>query len=186
MTDDGHHYDNATKGRDGNWQQTFSGRAFWPIDPRADEVDIHDIAHALAHQCRFGGHCSRFYSVAEHSVLVSEIVPPEMALSALLHDATEAYCVDVPRPLKPYLAGYKEIEQRIWQAIAERFGLPCDMPAEIKDADNAVLLAEKIELMKPAPMAWNVPGEPARVKIFGFEPKTAKRIFLARYEELTA
>src|ERR1039457_118422 len=79
---------------------TFSGLRFWPLDPNPEKILIDDIAHALAHQCRFGGHASRFYSVAEHSVHVSRLCPPEDALWGLLHDASEAYLVDLPRPLK--------------------------------------------------------------------------------------
>lgn len=185
-TDDGHTYDNSTgQERKGNWQQLYSGIAFWPLDPRPEEVRIEDIAHALSLQCRYAGHCSRFYSVAEHSVLVSQVVPPHLALMGLMHDATEAYCIDVPRPLKPYLRGYKEIEDGIWRAIADRFGMPHEMPREIKDADNAVLLAEQAELMGPPPMPWAVPGEPANVPIIGFLPGYAERLFLERFKELT-
>lgn len=185
-TDDGGTYANGNDARRGNWQQVFTGRQFWPIDPRADEVDIRDIAHALSLQCRYAGHCERFYSVAEHSVLVSHVVPRELALMGLLHDATEAYVIDVPRPLKPFLTGYAEIERNVWIAIADRFGLPHDMPREIKDADNAVLLKEAEEIMKPHPAPWCIPGRPAKVKINCLAPGGAERLFLARFNELTA
>lgn len=185
-TDDGHTYDNRGEGlgRVGNWQQVFTGIQFWPLDPRAEEVDIRDIAHALSMQCRYAGHCERFYSVAEHSVHVSRIVPPELALVGLLHDATEAYCIDVPRPLKPSLTGYKAIEDRIWLAIAERFGLDPIMPQAIKDADNAVLLAEAAQIMKPHPMPWCVPGDAADVEIGCWSPKRSEVAFLGRFYEL--
>jgi hypothetical protein len=64
----------------GDWIQTATGRPFWPIDPRPEDIDIEDIAHALSMLCRFGGHCLRFYSVAEHSVLLSQYVAPEHKL----------------------------------------------------------------------------------------------------------
>lgn len=89
--------------RRGDWMMTYSGRAFWPLDPRADEIDPLDIAHALSMLCRYGGHVRRFYSVAEHCVLMSHAVAPEHALWALLHDATEAYMVDLPRPINRIL-----------------------------------------------------------------------------------
>ena len=73
--------------RKGNWMQTFTGRQFWPADPRADEIDIRDIAHALSMQCRYAGHCTQFYSVAEHCVLLANAIP-EQKLWALLHDAS--------------------------------------------------------------------------------------------------
>lgn len=183
---DGDSYDNSGGDRVGNWLQTFSGRQFFPLDPRPDEVFIVDIAHALAHSCRFGGHCERFYSVAEHSVLCSHVVPPEDALAALLHDAAEAYVVDIPRPLKPYLVGYKEIELKVWRAIAQRYGLPEDLPPSVKLADNAVLLAEADQNMKPHPAPWNVPGEAAAVPVRCLEPTKAKLAFLARFADLTA
>src|ERR1051325_11429351 len=112
----------------GDWMQTFSGRRFYPLSPRSDELDPADIAHALSLLCRYGGHVERFYSVAEHCVLMSEWVDPANALAALLHDATEAYVVDVPRPLKRQLAGYREIEAAVWLAIATRFGLELALP----------------------------------------------------------
>jgi hypothetical protein len=164
--------------------QTASGRAYWPLDPRADEVFIGDIAHALSNLCRYGGHCRKFYSVAEHSVLVSQVVPPEDALAGLLHDAAEAYCIDVPRPLKGYLAGYEDIEHRNWRAICQRFGLPVELPASVKLADNAVLLAEKAALMLPQPMPWNVPGTAAPVLVEGYTPADARYLFLDRFDTL--
>lgn len=177
---------NPTAERKGNWQQVYTGRQFWTLDPRPEDIDIHDIAHALALQCRYGGHCESFYSVAEHSVLVSYVVPPELALIGLLHDATEAYCVDVPRPLKVALSEYKDIEDRIWRAIATRFGLPLKMPQAIKDADNAVLLAEQQQIMKSAPAPWCIPGKPADVGIACLSPAHAEDWFLRRFKGLTA
>jgi hypothetical protein len=181
----GDDYDNSGAGRVGNWQQVFSGRQFWPLDPRPEEIGIEDVAHALSMLCRFGGHCERFYSVAEHSVLVSHVVPPELALVGLLHDATEAYAVDIPRPLKPALSGYKQIEHNLWLAIASRYGLPDGMPDEVKAADNAVLLAEQAQIMKPAPAPWCIPGEAAPVTILCLPPSVAKTLFLERFAELT-
>src|SRR6266700_4788978 len=101
----------------GDWIQTAMGRKFWPMDPRSGEVFIDDIAHALSMLCRFGGHCIRFYSVAEHSVLLSRVAEPRFKLWALLHDASEAYLADVPRPVKPALVGYKDAEERVQRAI---------------------------------------------------------------------
>ena len=148
-------------------------------------MNIEDIASSLSKQCRFGGHCSRFYSVAEHSVLVSHCVPAEHALAALLHDATEAYCVDVPRPLKMMLEGYAEIEARIWHAVAYRFSLPLDLPQCVKDADNAVLMAEKQALMPNSSGQWPDVA-PAPVKISAFGPDNARLYFMARFAALTS
>ena len=79
-----------TSERIGDWIQTYTGRQFWPLDPRVDEIHIEDIAHSLSMRCCYGGHLTDFYSVAEHSVLVSLHVPQEFALWGLLHDAAEA------------------------------------------------------------------------------------------------
>ena len=182
--------------RIGDWMQTYSGIQYWPCDPRVDEVCIEDIAHALSNICRYAGHCKSFYSVAEHSVYVSLIVPPEHALTALLHDATEAYVVDVPRPLKRFLTNYKEIEQRNWMAIADKFNIPHDMPQCIKDADNAVLLAEKEYVMGPQPHPWaHMPlpeglQDAADSAMLGHLsmaclPDAAKARFMERYNEIT-
>ncbi len=179
-------YVNALDGeqRLGNWMQTYTGRRFFPIDPRPEEVFIEDIAHALSLACRYGGHCLEFYSVAEHSVLCSYVVPEEDRFAALMHDATEAYVADVIRPLKPYLTGYAQIEHNVWVAIATRFNIPLVLPKSVKIADNSVLLREQIAIMAPAPEPWNVPGEPADVEVMGWTPIVAEVNFLERFHEL--
>src|SRR4051812_31750950 len=80
--------------------QTYSGTEFWPLSPKAADVKLIDIAHALSNKCRFAGHCREFYSVAQHSVLVSRQLPDEFKLWGLLHDAGEAYFADIPNPIK--------------------------------------------------------------------------------------
>src|SRR5665647_1805094 len=117
---------------------TLSGIRFWPLLPNPGDILVEDIAHALAHQCRFGGHASKFYSVAEHSVHVSELCPVQDALWGLLHDASEAYLIDLPRPLKllPEFAPYREAERQLQRAVAARFGLPEDQPASVTEADD--------------------------------------------------
>lgn len=173
--------------RIGDWMQTYTGRAYWPMSPNAADVHLADIAHALSMLCRYGGHTRRFYSVAEHSVLVSMVVPSEFALQGLMHDATEAYVSDVIRPLKQNLSNYAEIEQLNWLAIAERFGLPFTLAPEVKHADNAVLLAERDALLDTPPIAWDWARDlkPARVPIKGYTPTVAEFAFLKRFEQLT-
>jgi len=112
------------------WVMTASGRRFWPLAPRAADVHLEDIAHALAAIARFGGHTRVPYSVAQHSVLVSRELAaaspvPEVALIGLLHDAAEAYLGDVPRPLKhsPTYEAYREAERRLQGVIYRAFSL---------------------------------------------------------------
>lgn len=167
--------------RKGDWMQTATGRAFWPVDPRPDEVEIEDIAHALANMCRFAGHCREFYSVAQHSVLVARALPPAARLWGLLHDASEAYIVDVPRPLKPYLPGYREAEDNVMEAIVERFGLTPAMPEEVKRIDNAILADEAAQIMLKPPRDWHLPEPPLGIRIDPWSPQTARRLFLEEF-----
>jgi uncharacterized protein len=171
--------------RAGDWMQTASSRQFWPLEPRPDEVHIEDIAHALSMQCRFAGHCREFYSVGEHSVRVSYACDPEDALWGLLHDASEAYLVDVPRPIKPYLTGYREIEARVMAAICTRFGLPASMPRSVKIADEILLATEARDLMSAPPADWCLRESPIVERIEPWGHHVAKAEFLARFYELT-
>jgi hypothetical protein len=173
--------------REGDFMQVYSGRQYWPCDPRPAEVFIEDIAHSLSLQCRYAGHCILHYSVAEHSVLIARWLLPKygplMALHGLLHDAPEAYCVDVPRPLKPHLANYKQIEELNWHAVADRFGLSRDLPAEVHEADNRIIGDEFINMR---PMAWHARFDnPLGVKIGCWSPQEAEEEFLATFEALT-
>lgn len=166
--------------------QTYSGRKFWPLDPRPEDVDPSDIAHALANQCRFAGHCLRFYSVAEHSILVSRALPPEHQLWGLLHDASEAYLVDVPRPLKPFLRGYVEMEAAVMSAICRRFDIPEEMPPEVKRVDNAILASEAAQNMSPPPERWSTDsGERVGVNLYYWSPETAERAYWSELLRLT-
>lgn len=193
--------------RDGAWMQTYTGRQYWPLDPRSNEVFIEDIAHALSLSCRFSGHCVRFYSVAEHSVrcvrwlaenmddMIKEYSLDEesMWLSqkwTLMHDAAEAYVSDVPRPIKPYLGGFDEIEEKNLKAIAGRFSLKYPMPESIaeivKKADNIILMTEKRDNMAKCDYSWGLEGKvwPDRKHIVPYSPEEAKRGFMECYEYL--
>lgn len=167
--------------RKGDWMQTYSGGMFWPLDPRAEDVKIEDIAHALSNKCRYNGHCSRFYSVAEHSVHIAEWLykqgqGPVVALWGLMHDAGEAYLPDIIRPVKvqPEMAHMRAIEKNVMDAICEAFGMDKTEPRIVKETDNRILLDERDALMSPCPAPWNVPGEPLGVKIEGWRPRAAE------------
>lgn len=174
-----------------DWFITASGRQFFTLDPTPDAVCIEDIAHALSHICRYGGHSLRFYSVAQHSVIVSHIVPPELALHGLMHDAAEAYCGDVIRPIKRVLGtNYADIEARIDAAVAARFGLrrlSADEKAEIKRADNVALVTERRDLVAPHAWAWKedeVGYEPLPDRILAEPAALARARFLDRFNAL--
>lgn len=177
----------------GEWMQTFTGRQFFPFDPKPEEIDPIDVAHALSLLCRYGGHVRRFYSVAEHCVHVSRAVHPDVALAALLHDAPEAYLGDVVRPLKRELlrGPYGMAEAKVEAAIALRFGLwdgrglaPL-MDAEVKDADNRILLDERAALLGTSPAPWVVEDlEPLGVDVVGWYPEEAEAHYLRRLREL--
>lgn len=171
-----------------DWIQTYTGRQFWPLEPRLEDVDIVDIAHALSNLCRYGGHVERFYSVAQHCVLVSRVVPREHALRGLLHDASEAYLIDVPRPIKRAegMEAYREAEKRLEVVIYERFGLSPQDPECIKTADNQLLRTEQRDLMKPAPAAWKdyrVGALPEKIE--PWSPLASRITFLNRFRDLT-
>jgi len=169
------------------WILTHSGVRFWPLDPRAEEVRIEDIAHALARLCRFAGHVAcAHYSVAQHSVLVSHACHPDDALWGLLHDATEAYLVDVPSPVKraPALASYRAAERQLERVIAERFGLPLAMPPSVRLADARLLATEKRDLRAHAD---GLPGaKPLTRRIEAWCAERARDEFMRRFEVLQA
>lgn len=185
----------------GDWMQTFTGRQFYPLDPKPADVDIVDIAHALSMLCRYNGHVERFYSVAEHCIHLSYAVAPEHALWALLHDATEAYVGDMIRPLKRSMPDYVIAEDLVMAAIATRFnlfvthwtrhtlpngseGLLPAMPPQVKAADTAILLDERMALLAEPPRPWSTDGGSLGVAIRAWSPAEAEHRYLSRFAEL--
>jgi 5'-deoxynucleotidase YfbR-like HD superfamily hydrolase len=169
------------------WIQTYSGRRFTPTNPVIDAIVIQDIAHSLSMQCRFSGHVKRFYSVAQHSVLVSYICDMQDALWGLLHDGSEAYLVDVPSPLKRSgkFDSYLEYEKAVQGAICKRFGLLEQEPLSVSKADKMLLATEARDLMSPLRSDWVQPIEPLPFTINPLGPQDAKNLFMKRFFELT-
>ncbi|HKJ94091.1 MAG TPA: phosphohydrolase [Gammaproteobacteria bacterium] len=172
-----------------SWILTYTGQQFDLLQPKADQISVTDIAHALAMTCRFGGHVERFYSVAQHSVWVSKQVPDEKhAFAALLHDAAEAYVSDVVRPLKQWLPEFREIEDRVQAAIAERFGLSVDEleHPEIKKTDMRALATERRDLMAVDNSAWPCLSgvETSMFTIKPLSARKAEQAFLDRFRYL--
>jgi len=197
---------------------TIGGKLFWPMDARPEEVDIKDIAHALSNMCRFAGHIKKFYSVAQHCVLVSDLISKvalkddanfisapslrEMRLTswkklALLHDATEAYLVDIPRPVKAYFPEYKKVESKLHIVLAQafnvgygyKFGTFFEHPI-VKKADNIALTIEANNLVNDPKKLWCEEArftvkEYSKYKLIPMTPSQAERAFLKRYYEVT-
>lgn len=162
---------------------TYNGSRFFVNDPTPEEIDINVIAHALSNLCRFGGHCSQFYSVAEHSIRVASILPPELQLTGLLHDASEAYLVDMPRPIKIIMPQYLEIEGKIMESVATKFNLFWPMPDHVKWADNALLAAEKKWLM-PNSGDWGQLPDGYPYEINPLPPDFAEEMFKVAYADI--
>jgi len=140
---------------------TYTGKKFYPLEPNSNDIDIVDISHALSMICRFTGHTNRFYSVAHHSYLVSliahNIQAPKtsrferlnLAFEGLMHDATEAYVMDLARPVKHQIPEYIVIENNLYSVIAEKFLLPPTISKTIKEIDSRILINERDILINP-------------------------------------
>ncbi len=161
------------------------GTYFDLLDPEGSEFTIADVARGLSNTCRFAGQSADFYSVAEHAVHVSRIVPSEDAYAGLMHDAAEAFIGDVSKPLKDILPEYRAVEKRIEAAVFARFGVPSPMPASVKEADMRMLAAEQRQVMRNRD-GWSYTRgyEPAGVEVLGLMPDAAMALFLGRYAEL--
>lgn len=169
----------TTEKRFGDWIQTFTGQKFYPLDPREDEIDILDIAHSLSMQCRFAGHCSEFYSIAEHCCHLYDWIDDDLKFEALLHDASEAYLVDIPRPVKNYLPDYKAYELALEKVIARKYGLNFPFHPKVKEGDNRILFDEKV--MLPNSIEWDWSLEPIGAKIKNWPAKVAEVEFISRF-----
>ena len=187
-TDDGMPKQRA---RRGDWMQTTTGIKFWPFDPHPDDVCMIDITRALSNICRFGGHAHEFYSVAQHSVLVSRIVPREHALIGLMHDAAEAYIGDMIRPIKTWcgMDSYRELEAIVWKAMSQalsiRYTHPSQFPECVKRADMVALATEARDIMGGQIAGkWNLDADPLPERIVPLMPNEAEILFRDRFLEL--
>jgi hypothetical protein len=174
------------------WGSNDKAIAFNPLDPSAEMIDIETIARALSNQCRFNGHVRNFFSVAQHSIMVSEYCAREDALWGLLHDASEAYIVDIPRPLKRWegFSGYMALEKRIMEVICGKFDLSLNMPDSVSYADDLILRWEFRDNLQPRieEIFQQLQGDDSdlpKSKLFYFNPKEAELVFLERFERLS-
>lgn len=191
-----------------DWIQTFTGEKFFPLSPRHSDLVLEDVAHALSLICRYTGHCCRFYSVAEHSVLVSQEVERraiaegkdwravrDLARWGLMHDASEAYIADVSRPIKrlPAFEQYREAEARLQGVIAERFGLLAGGEPELVKAVDVEILSNEVSVLMPQAdvEAWGkswpegkLPSPIPNIYVQGLSPESAERAFRDRFNAL--
>jgi hypothetical protein len=170
-----------------------SGKNFYFLEPKESDFEIEDIAHALSLTCRFTGQCSRFYSVAEHSLRVSQLLHGTgLELDGLLHDAGEAYLPDVASPIKQYLPDYIKMEDRITATIFKKFGLEFPFHPAVKHCDRVMLSTEAHYLLPSQGKTWDMWGWPdkrppvdAGIKPSCVTPEVAKYLFIERFKELT-
>ena len=171
----------------GPFISTLSGAKFFVRECNVQDVPMTDISNALALNCRFNGHIIRHYSVAEHSVLVSNLVSPENALYGLLHDYAEAFVGDVPRPFKSSITGHDEFEAAVMANVCDLYGLPLEMPEEVRHLDTHICAVEATVLGKVVP-EW-VQYYDLTVcdhhLIKGLSHIDARNAFTTRYNELT-
>lgn len=205
------------------------------LKPQAMQIRIDDICHGLAHVCRFNGQTRHHYSVAQHSLIVADIVPQEHKLVGLLHDAAEAYIADIARPIKLLMVEaaerrnaawrgvlnlhgrmpatawefakqqrlfsdaeftglslmvdtYKQLEDRLWLAICERFDLDPALPDCVHEADMIALATERQQLMPPHPEPWAcLEGvQPLNKAIPEWTPAYARQVYHHQLMELLA
>lgn len=172
----------------GDYIVTVSGKKFYPLAPRAEEIELRDVAHSLANQCRFTGHTSEFYSVAEHSVRVSLMLEydPTLAMWGLMHDASEAYLTDLAAPVKrsPIMVNYRVAESALMRQVAQRFSLPYPIPDEVKHADAVMLHTEAASFFPEDGTVWWDMSLVTNTIKHPLTPKQARDSFLTRYRAL--
>ena len=172
-----------------SWIQTYTGKKVHPFNLKIEDIDIEDIAHSLALQCRFNGHVKEFYSVAEHCCRVSDICPPYLKAWGLLHDASEAYLCDLPTPLKNEFPEYRDLERVLLRVLSTRYILfnlfPMERMREIKEYDLILLATEGRDLLNKCETDWlkDFP-EPLPEIIIPWSWRMAEKEYLKRAEQL--
>lgn len=169
-----------------NVVSTFSGKQLQLLAPASAQIDIEDIAHGLAYQCCFNGQTRYFYSVAQHSMLVAQLVPPQHRLAALLHDGAAAYLGEMVKPLRQMMLEFQLIEKKIMAAISEKFGVSgFDAPPLLR-AHAIALATERRDLFWHSPEANEPTGQSAPIprRIEALPPEEAKYQFTELVDQL--
>ena len=163
--------------------KTYTGKFVNPFDMRDEDFDIEDIAHALSNLCRYTGHTKFFYSVAQHSVYVSQHFSLRYAKIGLLHDGAEAYINDLASPIRrhPQLAGYNQLERELLARLLRHFCGIVEVPEEVRDVDSIVFTTEAHQLFQSLD-GFSFKHSPALFRIKEWTPAEAKKRFLDRYE----
>lgn len=173
---------------------TYTGVKFNFLDPDVEDINLTDIAHSLAMQCRYNGHCEEFYSVAEHCVhiagwILDKTKNKRLAFEGLMHDASEAYVCDVPRPIKPFLdPNYQTLETGVERAIARKWNLTLPWNEFVKEADSRICRDEYAALFESrlGPCDWTLPyDEPLGIQLGCWDPVMAERQFRKTFYYLT-
>jgi len=171
-----------------DWMETYTGKKIYVDNPNPEDICIEDIAHALSLQCRFNGHCRQFYSIAEHSVLVSQYCY-SYKLEGLLHDAAEAYIGDMVRPIKFLFPLFNEIERKILEAIDKKFDCSISHPKPfgriVDEVDRRILTNEAHALFDDV-SDWCISSNPLPdIVINCWSPQVAEKEFLKQFEEVS-
>jgi hypothetical protein len=167
-----------------HWIQTYTGHRVNVFDPKLDSIRLIDIAQGLSHTCRFSGQIPWHYSVGQHSLIMSTLVPPVFALEALMHDAAEAYLGDVPKPIKAGLPDYRRVSEIMEGAIAQKFRLAYPWPEAVHVADRRMVLTEAAAFGRDT-TGWGVDGVPYEGMVISpMRPDTVCEAFMARAMEL--
>ena len=185
-------YPTDTEYRAAQFIETYTGRPFYPLNPRQEDISIIDIAHGLSLQCRYGGQISDFYSVAEHSVLLAMYAEEELhasvldCLQILMHDAPEAFMTDIPRPVKQYMPEYREWDHGINEAIRKWLSLEGIKTPDFQDEiDSRIIIDERAQLKSDSGLDWGHNLKPLGLEMQKWHPRRAEIEFLMRYTAYT-
>lgn len=174
--------------------ETYTGRAFYPLNPSEDVISVIDIAHALSNQCRYSGHVEKFYSTAQHCCILADYVAnvskgsPLDCLQILMHDSAEAYLVDIPRPVKQFMPMYRKWDRDITMCVRSWLGLyGVPIPDWQDILDSAIVNDEREHLMCDSGLEWNHAVRALGVEINdAWLPPVAEQQFLMRYAQYSA
>ena len=167
------------------WIQTYTGKKLSLLDPQPEEFDLESIAIGVSREFRFGNQSCVPYTVGQHSYHVSTICK-EFPLEGLFHDGVEAFTRDLPSPLKKVLPQYEIIEKRLWRALAEKFGLQKELPAEVIKADKIMVATECLQLMLKPKEMYSIEEDPININLIPPWPMDlTEGMFKKRYYELT-